>query len=801
MIRTGRFMIVGLVSGLVAAAADAELQQIAHSTQVAPGSNSALFGSFEAPVLNEAGVAAFWTSLQFYSGIYYYRDGAVANLANNIRTTIDRPAGDPSLEYRSFFVDLDDADDLSPDPIHSIESDFALNASGDFLVTVKQSYYGYATVILGTLPVTGDDTGGLWPEVSWDFAGDYGGDNPILGLIPQRSRDAGGFFDDSSYSEPDYVGYGEYDFGSGGSGEPVVALRMTYAREGRGETTDPVRVDPFYPDSWYYEHFVGFDTGEFRMNPRGDLLIVASTTAGTSVFLVGDYRGDFLEPDGYARQVWFDEDPALVAQGVSTFSLSDSHVAFLRSDDLYRVDIRDPDGAVLGTSEGLAPDVMVGAVGAMTSTGETIDGFSEWTRVDDHGRVTAAAFLDLFSTIALLRSTPEDAPVGPMHVIVRGGDPTPDGDGTFDLPFPSESGDNVHVNAPGQVLFETAVAGSSRDRGLFITDGIETVQVLRKGDPLGGRTISSFALKSGDDPGGKQAFNDYAQAAFKVGFTDGTEGVYLYTPALTFRGTAGDGQWDSPGNWTLSIAPGPVHDVTIDGAAAVTGPASNTNVRSLTLGNSGAGVGDPGPSLTMQAGKSLALGGGALILHPDATLGFEIGSASSFARLIDVGHATLAGTLSVALLNDHTPQVGDVFDLFDFTGPVTGDFDAFDLPALAGGLIWQTDGLLATGRISVVQFAPGDADGDGDVDGDDFNAWGGSFPTASGATLAQGDFDLDGDVDGDDFNVWGGNFPSPAPAPGRGDAFGGADASAVPEPAALVMLSVLSLAACRRRGR
>ena len=87
----------------------------------------------------------------------------------------------------------------------------------------------------------------------------------------------------------------------------------------------------------------------------------------------------------------------------------------------------------------------------------------------------------------------------------------------------------------------------------------------------------------------------------------------------------------------------------------------------------------------------------------------------------------------------------------------------------------------------------GDADGDGDVDGDDFNAWGGNFPIASGATLAEGDFDGDGDVDGDDFNIWGGSFPSPAPAPGS------SAAAVVPEPASFALIGLGAVALLRRR--
>ena len=140
--------------------------------------------------------------------------------------------------------------------------------------------------------------------------------------------------------------------------------------------------------------------------------------------------------------------------------------------------------------------------------------------------------------------------------------------------------------------------------------------------------------------------------------------------------------------------------------------------------------------------------------------------------------STLSGTLTTdAWTIDGTP-----FSPGTYTA-ASGVVNGFDLSQF----------IVGAGSIVIPSaLIPGDADGDGDVDGDDFNAWGGNFPTASGATLAQGDFDGDGDVDGDDFNVWGGNFPYPGP--------GAASAvSEVPEPASLALIGLGAIALLRRR--
>jgi hypothetical protein len=91
------------------------------------------------------------------------------------------------------------------------------------------------------------------------------------------------------------------------------------------------------------------------------------------------------------------------------------------------------------------------------------------------------------------------------------------------------------------------------------------------------------------------------------------------------------------------------------------------------------------------------------------------------AVLVD-GLLTAGGTLEV-VLDGYSPAAGDEFSILGFESAV-GNF-AYSLPALAGGLLWDTSQVLTTGLLTVfVDFPPtGDFDNDGDVDGRDFLIW------------------------------------------------------------------------------
>jgi hypothetical protein len=91
--------------------------------------------------------------------------------------------------------------------------------------------------------------------------------------------------------------------------------------------------------------------------------------------------------------------------------------------------------------------------------------------------------------------------------------------------------------------------------------------------------------------------------------------------------------------------------------------------------------------------------------------------------------------------------------------------------------------MLPAGIEFIIVDTPGDANGDGKVDGLDYLVWAANYGDDPAddppGSPANGDFDDSGVVDGLDYLVWAGNFGN-----------GPNDASAVPEPTAMVLVSV-----------
>src|SRR5207244_2914390 len=111
--------------------------------------------------------------------------------------------------------------------------------------------------------------------------------------------------------------------------------------------------------------------------------------------------------------------------------------------------------------------------------------------------------------------------------------------------------------------------------------------------------------------------------------TDGTHGIFLFTPQLHYRRTTG-GSWATKTNWTLSIAPAEVHSVFIDPAASLTvsGPTTDTTINSLQIGG-GTGL----ATLALQAGAVLSVSQGVVI----APTGNLTGDGSINAAVVNNG--------------------------------------------------------------------------------------------------------------------------------------------------------------------
>jgi T5SS/PEP-CTERM-associated repeat protein len=86
-----------------------------------------------------------------------------------------------------------------------------------------------------------------------------------------------------------------------------------------------------------------------------------------------------------------------------------------------------------------------------------------------------------------------------------------------------------------------------------------------------------------------------------------------------------------------------------------------------------------------------------------ASLVMELGGTTlgdEYDHLRVLGLMELAGVLDVDLLYGFEPSLGQTFDLFD-AGAVSGRFSAIELPALGGGLAWDTGSLYSSGTIGV----------------------------------------------------------------------------------------------------
>lgn len=181
------------------------------------------------------------------------------------------------------------------------------------------------------------------------------------------------------------------------------------------------------------------------------------------------------------------------------------------------------------------------------------------------------------------------------------------------------------------------------------------------------------------------------------------------------------------------------------------------------------------------------------VQNANATLAFDIGAGIS--PIAVTTNVTLSGNLGVKFTT--TPSVGQQFTLMNYGGTLTGTFASFDdivdSPAGANSVKLTIDygsgagsAIKVTVASLVAPSVPGDFNNDGSVNGLDLAAWKANVPIAAGATVAQGDADADADVDGADFLVWQRNFT-------------GVGVTAIPEPATLLLASIVGLAFIGRR--
>jgi T5SS/PEP-CTERM-associated repeat protein len=131
--------------------------------------------------------------------------------------------------------------------------------------------------------------------------------------------------------------------------------------------------------------------------------------------------------------------------------------------------------------------------------------------------------------------------------------------------------------------------------------------------------------------------------------------------------------------------------------------------------------------------------------------------------------------LEIAFSQGFYPGIGQTFDILDWDGTLTGTFTNPQLPVLTGGRVWDLSQLYTTGVISVAgtSTVPGDFNGNGFADAADYVM----LRRNPGSTPAQ-------------YAEWRGNFGNFS-----GAGAGGIGGAAVPEPAAILLISAALVAA------
>lgn len=119
---------------------------------------------------------------------------------------------------------------------------------------------------------------------------------------------------------------------------------------------------------------------------------------------------------------------------------------------------------------------------------------------------------------------------GALQLVVSGGDPAPDGNGTF----PESFGFGVPlINANGDVVFTANVENTTtgeENQGLFFWESSSGTlkQVIRQGDSFGGNRLLKAEISPWPQAGGNgSSFNDVGQIAFRFALFNGESGVAI----------------------------------------------------------------------------------------------------------------------------------------------------------------------------------------------------------------------------------------------------------------------------------
>jgi probable HAF family extracellular repeat protein len=270
--------------------------------------------------------------------------------------------------------------------------------------------------------------------------------------------------------------------------------------------------------------------------------------------------------------------------------------------------------------------------------------------------------------------------------------------------------------------------------------------------------------------------------------------------SLSFSGGVNDVSGDVDNTGTIVVSGGAAttfyDDVIQNGVMRVSRVGSTTSTAVFLGDFTGSGGSEGGGDIFFEG--DLRPGNSPAIVTFDNNVGFGSGTITTielagvmpgteYDRIRITGALTLNGVLNVTLLGSYVPAPGDSFDILDW-GNLSGTFASLSLPALAGGMTWNTSQLYATGVLSVV--APGllgDYNEDGLVDAADYTRWRDNL----GSPTSLPNDDTPG-VAADDYTRWVNNYGS-ATAPSS------THSQSIPEPATSLLAFLATTAVGRRR--
>ncbi len=349
------------------------------------------------------------------------------------------------------------------------------------------------------------------------------------------------------------------------------------------------------------------------------------------------------------------------------------------------------------------------------------------------------------------------------------------GDGKVSKTVVNNVGGEIRAE-PGKSLILTG-AGTSNSGQMYLYGGfLESIQSFTNN--AGGFISGNGTLIVGNGLTNNGTMN-FSGSANVVGDITNSAGAKIISsgggPTTFFDDVTNQGEIrTSAGSFTVFFG-------SVSGAGTFTGLGTVNFEGDLKPGNSPADV---------QFAGNVALGS-------NATLQIEfagIDQGSAYDHISVTGQLSLGGTLDVSLINGFNPQPGNSFDILDFNpGSLSGTFSAINLPALTGGLTWNTSQLYTDGVLSVAAAGlAGDYSGNGVVDAADYVVW----RKNQGTTHALPNDPIGGTIGTAQYNQWRAHFGQTA---GSGSA--AIANTAVPEPATLVLL-MFTVAGCYlRRGQ